>query len=196
MIPARALMPRAGERVLDMCAAPGAKATQLAALADGGAEIIAVELHAARARGLREHAERMGARMTVIDGDARVVDIPGPPFDAILVDAPCTGTGVLSSRPDARWRRREEALAPLVEIQKGLLARALEMLAPGGRVVYSTCSLLREEDEDVVRASGAVVDDLQAEFPGMASPDLPGTLRLLPHVHGSDGFFVARLRAG
>ena len=101
---------------------------------------------------------------------------------------------MLSSRPDARWRRREEALPALVEIQSGLLARALEVVRPGGRVVYSTCSLLREEDEDVVRASGAEVDDLGREFPGMGSPDLPGTLRLLPHVHGSDGFFIARLR--
>ena len=123
MIPAHALMPRPGERILDLCAAPGAKATQIAALADGQAEITAVELHPARARALREHAERMGAVMTVIEGDAREVDIPGGPFDAVLVDAPCTGTGVLSSRPDARWRRREEALAPLVEIQQGLLAR-------------------------------------------------------------------------
>lgn len=195
MIPARALMPRPGERVLDMCAAPGAKATQLCALADGGAEVVAVELHASRARVLREQAERMGARITVVEGDAREVDLPGGAFDAVLVDAPCTGTGVLSSRPDARWRRREEALAPLVEIQRGLLARALDVVRPEGRVVYSTCSLLREEDEDVVRASGAPVDDLSAEFPDMASPDLPGTLRLLPHVHGTDGFFVARLRA-
>ena len=193
MMPARALMPRAGERVLDLCAAPGAKATQLAALADGKAEIVAVELHPARARALREHAERMGADITVFDGDGREVALPGGDFDAVLVDAPCTGTGVLSSRPDARWRRREEALAPLVEIQQGLLARALEVVRPGGRVVYSTCSLLREENEDVIRASGAEVDDLSAEFPGMESPDLPGTLRLLPHVQGTDGFFVARL---
>lgn len=193
MIPARALMPRPGERVLDMCAAPGAKATQLCALADGRAEVVAVELHASRASALREQAGRMGARLTVIEGDARQVDIPGGPFDAVLVDAPCTGTGVLSSRPDARWRRREEALPALVEIQQGLLARALDLVRPGGRVVYSTCSLLRQEDEDVVRASGAQVDDLSAEFPGMGSPDLPGTLRLLPHVHGTDGFFVARL---
>lgn len=194
MLPARVLMPRPGERVLDLCAAPGAKATQLAALAEGRAEIVAVELHPARAAALRATAERMGADITVYEGDGREVALPGGPFDAVLVDAPCTGTGVLSSRPDARWRRREEALGPLVEIQQGLLARALDVLAPGGRVVYSTCSLLREEDEDVVRASGAEVDDLSAEFPGMASPDLPGTLRLLPHVHGSDGFFVARLR--
>lgn len=194
MLPARVLMPRPGERVLDLCAAPGAKATQLAALADGQAQIVAVELHPARAAALRATAERMGADITVYEGDGREVALPGGPFDAVLVDAPCTGTGVLSSRPDARWRRREEALAPLVQIQQGLLARALDVLAPGGRVVYSTCSLLREEDEDVVRASGAMVDDLSAEFPGMGSPDLPGTLRLLPHVHGTDGFFVARLR--
>jgi 16S rRNA (cytosine967-C5)-methyltransferase len=194
MLPARVLMPRPGERVLDLCAAPGAKATQLAALAEGKAQIVAVELHPARAKALRATAERMGADITVYEGDGREVALPGGPFDAVLVDAPCTGTGVLSSRPDARWRRREEALAPLVEIQQGLLARALDVVAPGGRVVYSTCSLLREEDEDVVRASGAEVDDLTTEFPGMSSPDLPGTLRLLPHVNGTDGFFVARLR--
>ena len=193
MIPARALDPKPGERILDMCAAPGAKCTHLAALADGGAEIVAVELHESRASALRELAERMGAQITVITGDAREVDIPGGQFDAVLVDAPCTGTGVLATRPDSRWRRREEALAPLVEIQKGLLARALELVKPGGRVVYSTCSLLRDENEDVVAASGAEVDDLTAAFPGMASPDLPGALRLLPHVNGTDGFFVARL---
>ncbi|MFM8829055.1 MAG: transcription antitermination factor NusB, partial [Actinomycetota bacterium] len=143
MIPSRALMPQPGERVLDLCAAPGAKATQLAALAGGEAEIVAVELHPARARALRDTADRMGATMTVLEGDGREVELPGGPFDAVLVDAPCTGTGVLASRPDARWRRREEALAPLVEIQQGLLARALEVVRPGGRVVYSTCSLLR-----------------------------------------------------
>jgi len=193
MIPARALDPRPGERILDLCAAPGAKATHLAALAEGGAEIVAVELHDSRASALRELAERMGVTMTVITGDGREVDIPGGPFDGVLVDAPCTGTGVLAARPDSRWRRREEALAPLVEIQQGLLARALQLVKPGGRVVYSTCSLLRDENEDVVVASGAEVEDLTHTFPGMASPDLPGALRLLPHVNGTDGFFVARL---
>ena len=194
MLPAHALNPMPGERILDLCAAPGAKATQIAALVGGDAEVVAVELHPARARALEEMARRMGADITVIAGDGREVALPGDGFDAVLVDAPCTGTGVLSSRPDARWRRREEALPALVEIQSGLLARALAVVRPGGRVVYSTCSLLREEDEDVVRASGAQVDDLGGEYPGMGSPDLPGALRLLPHVHGSDGFFIARLR--
>jgi 16S rRNA (cytosine967-C5)-methyltransferase len=192
---ARVVDPRPGERVLDMCAAPGAKATHLAALARGGAAITAVELRPARARQLRELARRMGAVIEVIEGDAREVALPGG-FDAVLVDPPCTGLGVLSARPDARWRRREEALAPLVELQRDLLARGLALARPGGRVVYSTCTLIAEENEDVVRAVGGRVEDLAREYPGLAHPRLPGALLTLPHRHGTDGFFVARLRAG
>jgi 16S rRNA (cytosine967-C5)-methyltransferase len=136
----------------------------------------------------------MGAKLTVVEGDARTVALDGP-FDAALIDPPCTGIGVLSSRPDARWRRREDALAPLVELQSALLARALESVRPGGRVVYSTCTLLREENEDVVAASGATLEDVSGRFPELAHPDLPGALRTLPHRHGTDGFFVAMVRA-
>ncbi|HWH14908.1 MAG TPA: 16S rRNA (cytosine(967)-C(5))-methyltransferase RsmB, partial [Miltoncostaeaceae bacterium] len=193
MLPARVLDPRPRERVLDLCAAPGAKATHLAALSRNGAEIVCVELHAARADALRALARRMGARLTVVVGDAREVPLPGP-FDAVLVDAPCTGLGVLAARPDARWRRREESLAPLVALQRALLARALEVVHPAGRVVYSTCTLLPAENEDVVRASGGRVEDVTSLFPDMAHPGLPGALRTLPHVHGTDGFVVARIR--
>jgi len=193
MLPARALDPRPRERVLDLCAAPGAKATHLAALSRNGAEIVCVERHAARADALRALARRMGARVTVVVGDGRDVDLPGG-FDAALVDAPCTGLGVLSARPDARWRRRPEALAPLVELQRGLLARAVDLVRPGGRVVYSTCTLLPAENEDVVASTGLPLDDLTERFPGMAHPRVPGALLTLPHVHGTDGFFVARIR--
>jgi 16S rRNA (cytosine967-C5)-methyltransferase len=193
MLPARALAPEPGERVLDLCAAPGAKSTHLAALSRNGAEIVSVELRPARAQALRALARRLGARLTVVEGDAREVPLDGP-FDAALVDPPCTGLGVLASRPDARWRRREDALPPLAELQRALLARALEAVRPGGRVVYSTCTLLREENEDVVTASGASLEDLSDRFPGLADPDLKGALRLLPHRHGTDGFFIAMLR--
>lgn len=193
MLPARVLDPGPNERVLDLCSAPGAKATHLAALSRNGARITAVELRPARARALRELARRMGARIEVVEGDARDVALEGG-FDAVLVDPPCTGLGVLSARPDARWRRREEALPPLLDLQRRVLQRALELARPGGRVVYSTCTLLEEENEGVVRAAGAPLDDLAAVLPDLAHPRLPGALLTLPHRHGTDGFFVARLR--
>jgi 16S rRNA (cytosine967-C5)-methyltransferase len=190
---ARVVAPVAGERVLDLCAAPGAKTTHMAALAYGGARITAVELRPQRAQALRAVAHRMGARVDVVEGDALEVALDGG-YDAVLVDPPCTGLGVLSARPDARWRRREEALEPLTRLQSALLGRALELVRPGGRVVYSTCTLIAAENEDVVRASGATIEDLGDAFPGLAHPRVPGALLTLPHRHGTDGFFVARLR--
>ena len=92
----------------------------------------------------------------------------------MLVDPPCTGLGVLSARPDARWRRREEALEPLTDLQRALLGRALALARPGGRVVYSTCTLIAEENEDVVAAAGTALDDLGAEYPGLAHPPAGG----------------------
>jgi 16S rRNA (cytosine967-C5)-methyltransferase len=190
----RVVDPQPGERVLDLCAAPGAKTTHLAALSRGGARITAVELRPARAQALRALARRMGAVIEVVEGDARDVSLAGG-YDAVLVDPPCTGLGVLSSRPDARWRRREEALEPLVALQRDLLERALSLARPGGRVVYSTCTLIADENEEVVRASGAALDDLGAEHPGLAHPRMGEALLTLPHRHGTDGFFIARLRA-
>ena len=191
---AHAVDPRPGERILDLCAAPGAKATHIVALAHGGVRLTAVELRPARAASLRALARRMAAPMEVVEGDGLTVELPDGGFDAVLVDPPCTGLGVLSSRPDARWRRREESLAPLTALQSGLLARALALVRPGGRVVYSTCTLIAPENEDVVAAAGAPLDDLAARFPGYAHPRLPGALLTLPHRHGTDGFFIARLR--
>ena len=190
----RVVDPQPGERVLDLCAAPGAKTTHLAALSRGGARITAVELRPARAQALRALARRMGAVVEVVEGDAREVALEDG-YDAVLVDPPCTGLGVLSSRPDARWRRREEALEPLVALQRDLLQRALALARPGGRVVYSTCTLIADENEEVVRASGAALDDLGAEHPGLAHPRMGQALLTLPHRHGTDGFFIARLRA-
>jgi 16S rRNA (cytosine967-C5)-methyltransferase len=195
MLPARVLAPRPNERILDLCAAPGAKTTHMAALAQGGARITAVELHPARAKAMKILAKRMGARIDVIFGDALEADLEGN-FDAVLVDPPCTGLGVLSARPDSRWRRREEALGPLVELQAALLERALGQVRPGGRVIYSTCTLLAAENEEIIRASGASLVDLTQRFPGMAHPNLPGALLTLPSTHRTDGFFVAELRAG
>jgi 16S rRNA (cytosine967-C5)-methyltransferase len=136
----------------------------------------------------------MGAVVEVVEGDALTVPLDDG-WDAVLVDPPCTGLGVLSSRPDARWRRREESLEPLVELQTGLLSRALRLVRPGGRVVYSTCTLIREENEDVVEAAGGRLEDLAGRWPALAHPRMAGALLTLPHRHGTDGFFIARLRA-
>ncbi len=193
MLPALALAPQKGERILDLCAAPGAKATHLAALSCNQAEVVCVEPRAARASMLRALADRMGAAVTVIEGDGRTVPLDGM-FDAALVDPPCTGLGVLSARPDARWRRREEDLPELVALQSALLGRAIDVVRPGGRVVYSTCTLLPDENEHIVLATGLERMDLGARFGRFAHPELDGALLTLPSRDRTDGFFVAGLR--
>jgi 16S rRNA (cytosine967-C5)-methyltransferase len=178
---------RPGERVLDLCAAPGGKATQLAA---AGAEVVAVEKHPGRARELEENAERLGATgLTVLCADA--LDLPPGlgEFDRALVDAPCSGLGVLNSRPDLRWRAQ-----PLPELQLGLLRAAVERVRPGGTVTYAVCTIHTAENEDVVNSLGLPLDDLGARWPDFRHPRRPECLLTLPHVHGTAGFFVARLR--
>jgi 16S rRNA (cytosine967-C5)-methyltransferase len=179
---------RPGERILDLCAAPGGKATQLAEIA---AEVVAVEKHPGRARELEENAARLGAaNLKVVCADA--LDLPAEyaGFDRVLVDAPCSGLGVLNSRPDLRWRAQ-----PLPELQVALLRTALARVKPGGSVTYSVCTVHRAENEDVVDQIGAGIEDLGADFPDFRHPRRPEFLLTLPHVHGTAGFFVARLRA-
>jgi 16S rRNA (cytosine967-C5)-methyltransferase len=185
MLVARTLAPRPGERVLDMCAAPGAKSTHLAALMRGDGEVVAVEENAARARELAENARRLGAGIVDVRvGDAREpVDAAGG-FDRVLLDAPCSDLGTLQSRPDARWRKSPEAIAELGRLQGELLEAAVAQLRPGGALVYSVCTISpREGPERVER--------LLAE---RAEVELEGEPRqLLPHRDGTDGFFIARM---
>jgi 16S rRNA (cytosine967-C5)-methyltransferase len=175
-----------GERVLDLCAAPGGKATQLAA---AGAEVVAVEKHPGRARELEENAARLGAELIVVNVDALELPPELTDFDRVLVDAPCSGLGVLNSRPDLRWRSR-----PLPELQLDLLHVATERTRPGGSITYSVCAINKAENEDVVDALGLPADDLEAEYPDFRHPRRPEFLLTLPHVHRTSGFFVARLR--
>jgi 16S rRNA (cytosine967-C5)-methyltransferase len=176
-----------GERILDLCAAPGGKATQLAEIA---AEVVAVEKHPGRARELEQNASRLGARnVIVVCADALELPPGLDGFDRVLVDAPCSGLGVLNSRPDLRWRAE-----PLPGLQIELLKTALARVRPGGTVTYSVCTIHRLENEDVVAAVGATVDDLGRDFPAFRHPHDPRFLLTLPHVHATSGFFVARLR--
>ena len=172
MLAARAVDPRPGERILDLCAAPGGKATHLAALMGGRGEVMAVERHPGRAQALRRTAERLHADIVhVVLGDA--ADFASDePFDRVLVDPPCSGLGTLQSRPDLRWRASPEQIAELAGLQERILAAGERALRPGGTLVYSVCTL-----------SAAEV------------PHRPWTWsrRLLPHRDGTEGFVIARL---
>jgi 16S rRNA (cytosine967-C5)-methyltransferase len=175
---------REGERTLDLCAAPGGKTTQLAG------EVVAVEKHPGRARQLEENCALLAAtNVTVVCADA--LDLPPAltGFERVLVDAPCSGLGVLNSRADLRWRSR-----PLPELQRDLLRVAAERLRPGGTVLYSVCTISSEENEDVVDASGLTPEPLGDEWPQFRHPRRPEFLLTLPHRHRTSGFFVARLR--
>ena len=176
---------RPGERTLDLCAAPGGKATMLAG------EVTAVEINEARARELEENARRLGAsnvRVVVADGRALPSELTG--FDHALVDAPCSGLGVLNRRPDLRWRAE-----PLSELQLELLRAAAGRVRSGGTIVYSVCTINAEESEEVVDAAGLEVDrTLADDWPRFRHGRRPEFLQTLPHVHGTAGFFVARLR--
>jgi 16S rRNA (cytosine967-C5)-methyltransferase len=178
-----------GERVLDLCAAPGGKATQLAAQVGGG-EVVAVEIHSGRARELRENARRLGAaNVRVVEADGLVLPAELRGFDRALVDAPCSGLGVLAARPDLRWRAK-----PLPELQLALLRAAAKRVRPGGRLLYSVCTLNVDENEAVVDALGLPADDLGAEWPAFRHLRRPEFLLTLPHRDRTSGFFIARLR--
>jgi 16S rRNA (cytosine967-C5)-methyltransferase len=198
MLVARVLDPRPGDRVLDMCAAPGAKTTHLAALMGGDGELIAMDRDPGRARALAENAERMHApSIRVLVGDAH--DAPAGPFDRILLDPPCSDLGTLQARPDVRWRKSPEQVDQLAGLQRELIDVALERLAPDGVLVYSSCTISPAENErqiDRLLADRPDVqrDDLTLDRPEVAHPDGGGYLQLLPHRDGADGFFIARLR--
>ncbi len=173
-----------GDRTLDLCAAPGGKATQLAG------DVVAIEIHEGRARELEENLGRLGARnVTVVRADGTQLPPELTGFDRALVDAPCSGLGVLAGRPDLRWRAR-----PLPDLQLELLRAAAARVRPGGTILYSVCTIARAENEDVVDELGLRVDpSLADEWPQFRHPRRPEFLLTQPHVHGTSGFFVARL---
>jgi 16S rRNA (cytosine967-C5)-methyltransferase len=175
---------REGDRTLDLCAAPGGKATQLAG------DVVAVEINEARARELEDNVRALGAsNVRVVHADARALPPDLTNFDHALVDAPCSGLGVLASRPDLRWRGQ-----PLPELQLELVRAAAERVRPGGTILYAVCTINADENEAIVDASGLAVEPLTEEWPQFAHPRRPEFLLTLPHVHRTSGFFIARLR--
>jgi 16S rRNA (cytosine967-C5)-methyltransferase len=189
----------AGRRVLDLCAAPGGKATHLAALTGGAGEVVAVERHPGRAEALRRTCTRLHADIVRVETADAAEPRDDAPFDAVLVDPPCSGLGTLQGRPDLRWRARPEAIAELAGLQLRILAAGAAALRPGGALVYATCTISPRENEQVVQRflqahTGFALDDLGSADPRLACAGEPRTLQLLPHRDATDGFFLARLR--
>jgi 16S rRNA (cytosine967-C5)-methyltransferase len=200
MAVARILDPRPGERVLDLCAAPGGKTTHLAALMEGRGAVVAVERHAGRAAALARTAARMGAEIVEVrTGDAAEPQEAGA-YDRVLVDPPCSDLGTLASRPDARWRKQVSTPGVLAPLQGAILRAGADALRPGGTLVYSTCTISPAENEDVVEAFLAQRHDFAVEDLGASDWSLwqhgrrPMFLQTLPHRDRTDGFFIARLR--
>jgi len=195
-----ALDPQPGETVVDACAAPGGKTTHLAALMRDEGRVLSCEVHPRKVETLRRTAERAGARcVEAILLDARLLGerYPGA-ADRVLLDAPCTGLGVIRRRPEIRWRVPPEGPARASRLQRELMAAAARTLRPGGVLVYAVCSPEPEEGEEVVEwgmnAVGLVPDPFELPWRGGRLEASGGRLVLLPHRHDTDGFFIARLR--
>jgi len=191
---AHVLGARAGERVLDACAAPGSKTTHIAALAEDRARIVAGDLHEQRLRVVRESCERLGVGSVTAVALNAAVGLPfdDGAFDRVLVDAPCTGTGTLRHNPEIRWRLAPENIIELASIQTRIISEASRVVRRGGRLVYSTCSVEREENEEVVAEFLRTHGEFRQVEAAPANILLAsGAARTWPHRDDVDGFFVA-----
>jgi len=201
---------RAGERVLDLCAAPGGKTRILARHAGEAGVVVAADLHPHRLRAMREQFGRLGMLwIGVVQLDAGQPLPFRPTFDRVLVDAPCSGTGTLARHPEIRWRLKGGDLQGFHQLQTAMLRSALDVLAPGGRLVYSTCSLEPEENEEVIAEALKLRDDVRAVATSRIAEslsvdlasgvnarsllDTSGYFRTIPGIHPTDGFFAAAL---
>ena len=193
------LDPQPNEKIYDLCAAPGTKSIMISDLTEGEADILAVDISADRLEKLAESALNFNAEnIKIRRGD--VLELSLPLADAVLLDAPCTGTGVLSKRADLRWRRDEEGLKNAIELQEQLLEEAANMVKLGGRLVYSTCSIEPEENMEQVHKLLEKMDDnfvlepLEDYVPEEVLTENGLAYQTFPHIHGCDGHFGVLLK--
>lgn len=190
-----------GERVLDACSAPGGKTCHILEAQPSLLELVALDNAAPRLARVRENLVRLGLEARLLEGDAGAPEgwWDGRAFDRILLDAPCSGTGVIRRHPDIKWLRRATDIAAAAQTQRRLLQALWPLLKPGGVLLYAVCSVLPEEGEQQVRGFIAEQPDVHAEplaLPGVAAPEASGCgIRLATGSHGGmDGFYYARLR--
>jgi 16S rRNA (cytosine967-C5)-methyltransferase len=193
--------PKPGDTVIDVAAAPGGKTTHMAEIMQNQGKIIAMDIHPHKVDLVEQNAKRLGA--TIIEGvamDAREASKRlANQADAVLCDVPCSGLGTLARRPDARWRKAPEDVEGLVPIQQAILESAAQCVKPGGTLVYSTCTIEPRENQEMVEAFVAdhpdfTFDDITKYLPPSLAADAHGGyIQLLPHIHGTDGFFICRM---
>ncbi|MGH7824622.1 MAG: 16S rRNA (cytosine(967)-C(5))-methyltransferase RsmB [Candidatus Binatia bacterium] len=194
--------PKPGERILDACAAPGGKTTHMAELMNDAGEIIAADISAKSLKKMAANVERLGLksiRTFQADLTEQLFEPFNRPYGRILVDAPCSGLGTLRSHPETKWNRGKSAIKRLSQLQKRILVQTAGYVRPGGVLVYSTCTLSKEENENVVESFLAdhkefVLNGAAGYLPETAREMVRGSYFLsLPHLHNTDGFFAARM---
>ncbi len=201
MLAGAVLAPKKGETVIDLCAAPGGKTTHLAQLMENAGRILAFDIHAHKIKLIEENAKRMG--ISIIEarqGDAAIHESSLDSLaDKVLADVPCSGLGIIRRKPEIKWNKKEES--NLEQIQYSILENAARYVKPGGEVVYSTCTLRRQENEDIIRRFLAehrafAPVDFQAKLPQALQKDTvrEGHVTFYPNTDGIDGFFIAKLK--
>lgn len=201
-----AVNPEPGMAVLDTCAAPGGKTTHLAEKMGNEGNILALDIHPHKLKLIQENADRLGISIIQTkQADARELplDLAAAPFDRILVDAPCSGFGVIRRKPDLKWQRQEKDIGAIVEMQMEILEQASRWLKPGGTLIYSTCTVDPEENARLVHRfldenqDFSLDPSLVQDMPELLHPYFHksgGYIQILPHYFGSDGFFISRLK--
>ncbi|SFD86531.1 16S rRNA (cytosine967-C5)-methyltransferase [Bacillus sp. OV194] len=203
MLVARALNPSSNEKILDACAAPGGKTTHIAELLNNTGEVTALDLHPHKVKLIQEQAERLGLtniKTEALDSRKAGEKFSVSSFDRILVDAPCSGFGVIRKKPDIKWSKKEEDIHRIAEIQMQILDKVAELLKPGGTLLYSTCTVDKEENDEIADAFLKHHPDF--EWDKSFNERLPETLQpylkpaeaqvqILPHYFNSDGFYLA-----
>lgn len=203
MLVSHVLNPQEGMNVLDACSAPGSKTTHLAQLMGDRGRILAVDIHRHRLELVENSCSRLGiSSVDTLLCDAReIAKKTGRLFDCVLVDAPCTGTGVLNRRADARWRKGPRDIVAMSRLQREILDKVVPLVKSGGRLVYSTCSLEPEENEEVLqyvldKYPGVVGEPFGESFPSLGCDRNAFAVRVGPHTHNTEGFFISRLVKG
>lgn len=197
MLVSRALGPQPGERVLDLCAAPGGKTTHIAALMRGQGSVVAIERHPGRSRELRQTVQRMRVPGVEVRCADAMEPLPaGESFDRVLLDAPCSGLGTLQGNPDLRWRASERRIADLAALQCKILAAAAQPVRAGGTLLYSTCTISYDENERQIEDFLQSHPDFAIEpaDPAASAAGAGPFLRTAPDRDGTAGFFIAKLR--